>query len=185
MFLLDSSSVVTPESYSHMKSIVKKLAKHLNIAPRQSRAAVIVFGSNAATTVRFNSYNKLNGFEQALDTSPAADGTRRIDKALEMANQVLKSGRRNFPRAVVLFTTGRQARESGAKSLSEAARELLNGGVKLFVIMVHNSRNPDIRDFTSLVKRRRDIITETSFKRLEPKIRSIAKRVSSRSSKSS
>ena len=86
-------------------------------------------------------------------------------------------------RSVVLFTTGRQAQENGVKPLSIALRELESNKAKLFVLLVHNSPNTNIRDFTSLVERRRDIVTETSFEKLKPKIRSVAKMIASRSSK--
>ena len=184
VFLLDSSSVVTPASYNQLKNVVKKMAKHLNVAPRQSRAAVVVYGSTAATTVNFDSYIKLSGFQRAVDSSPAAGGTRRIDRALEMANQVLKSARTNLPRVVVLLATGRQSRENGAKSLVDASRKLRNNGVKRFVIMIDNAPNPDTRDFAPMVEHRRDITTAVSFENLEPMIRPIARRIALRPGRS-
>lgn len=68
VFLLDSSSTVRPEQFTKQKSLVKILAKYLNVgSANKTKSAVINYGGSPITSVKFNDSSTLRDFERSVD----------------------------------------------------------------------------------------------------------------------
>ena len=61
IFIIDSSSDVTPENYVREKSLVKDMARYLNVSTGGSRAALIAKQLHDNCTDRVRKKIKLNG----------------------------------------------------------------------------------------------------------------------------
>ena len=79
IFILDSSSSVTPDEFKKAKEFVKLIARYLNIAPGKSRGSVIIFSSTATPVVPFDGYTTMPEYNAAVDRVSQLSGTRRID----------------------------------------------------------------------------------------------------------
>ena len=88
-------------------------------------------------------------------------GSRRIDKALDQASQILPSARPLLPKIVVLITSGRQSREPGLKSLELAAKPLHEQGGKTFAVAI--SDRPDLTELRTIVKDETFIVSVPTF----------------------
>ena len=144
MFLVDSSDGVNPISYNKEKAFVKFMAKRLNISPDKSRAAVVAYGSNSRLEIGLDDNNDLPSFNSIMDSMASLGGPRRIDKALEIAANVLNDSRISRPKIVVLLTSGRQPLD--APTLSVSAGKLHTLGAMVFVVSIANDVDPKYFD---------------------------------------
>ena len=157
---MDSSQTVTPEAYRQEKSFVKEMAKHLNVYPGESRAALITYGSTAYTVDTFGTTR----FDNSVDRAQSIRGARRIDLALQKAAQMLNDARRPVPKLLVLLTAGNQ--QSGPQSPDYATRLIQNRGGRSFVVMV--GREPDENEFNKLVEKPSDTFRVPPFDGIQP-----------------
>lgn len=68
VFLLDSSSTVRPEQFTKQKSLIKILAKYLNVgSANKTKSAVINYGGSPFTSVKFDDSSTLRDFERGVD----------------------------------------------------------------------------------------------------------------------
>lgn len=68
VFLLDSSSTVRPEQFTKQKSLIKILAKYLNVgSANKTKSAVINYGGSSFTSVKFDDSSTLRDFERGVD----------------------------------------------------------------------------------------------------------------------
>lgn len=160
IFLMDSSQTITEEAYRKEKFFVKAMAKHLNVSPGKSRAALITYGSTAFTVDTFGNTR----FDDSVDRARSMTGERRIDQALLQAVQLLSSARPSVPKLVVLLTAGNQ--QSGTQSPEDAARRIQSRGGKSFVVMV--GREPDENEFYKIVDKPPDAFRVPSFDGIQP-----------------
>ena len=160
VILMDASRFVTRENFIKEKDFVKSLAKFLNVAPGNSRAALVVFGTSPYTEIRFNDYRTLRDFNGRVDQARAVGGSRRMDYALQEATKVLRAGkRRGVPHVVVLVTTGKQSRSEDSIPLDDALGPLEKLGAHTFVVAIGHDpdtstdvlRVPSINDLPSRV----------------------------------
>lgn len=93
IFMLDSSSRVTPEDYMKEKEFVKLIARYLNIKPGKSRGSVIVFSTDAIPILPFDGYSSMSGFNSIIDKAPQLSGKRRIDRAFGAAATLFQNAR--------------------------------------------------------------------------------------------
>ncbi len=87
-FLVDSSSSMRRDYKKQMK-IVEYIAKQFGIAPRQSNAAVILFGRYAKIEIPLGSYQTMDTFKAALNNVPFIGGYGRLDEGLYAAQSLL------------------------------------------------------------------------------------------------
>lgn len=93
IFMLDSSSRVTPQDYMKEKEFVKLIARYLNITPGKSRGSVIVFSTDANPLLPFDGYSSMSGFNTVIDKAPQLSGKRRIDRAFGAAATLFQNAR--------------------------------------------------------------------------------------------
>lgn len=93
IFMLDSSSRVTPEDYLNEKEFVKLIARYLNITPGKSRGSVIIFSTNATPILPFDGYTTMSDFNAVIDRASQLSGSRRIDRAFRLAVTLFQSAR--------------------------------------------------------------------------------------------
>ena len=165
---MDSSQTVTQEDYRREKSSIKSMARHLNVSPDKSRAALISYGSSASVVRLLDSKDILY---KSLNEAPLVGGGRRMDRALQEAAQLLSSARPSVPKLIVLLTSGKQPPES--PSLESAGELLRSLGGRLLVIAI--GREPDERKLGKSVERPEDVLHVASFKELEESADILAK----------
>lgn len=85
-------------------------------------------------------------------------GSRRIDKVLDYASQLITDTRELFPKIVVLLTAGR--RGSG-QPLELAVKPLQEHGAKMYVLAI--SDRPDVNELLPIVEDERFVIKISSF----------------------
>lgn len=109
--LIDSSSDVNDNEWNRMAQLAKDIVDSSNPNPTGNHIGVIPYGSNATTSLKFNSLSgdKLNSDEikRAIDRiSREPRGQRRLDEALAVAEEELFSypaGARSNARRVTSY----------------------------------------------------------------------------------
>lgn len=151
-----------------MKDFIARFAAKFNISSTNSRAAVILYSSNAVTQINFRDHDSFQSFKTAVERLPQLRGAIRMDVALTKAYRDLfgpsGSARRGVQRIALLVTDGRQTSASDAISLDKAAEPLKQVGVH--VIAVGVGGNVDKRELRAMVKKDEDTILATSFNEL-------------------
>ena len=74
--------------------------------------------------VRFNDYKSLQQFQHRVDRLPFIMQRTRIDKALKMAADVLRSTHPSYRKVAIIMTDGRQTRDPDHVKLDIASRGL-------------------------------------------------------------
>lgn len=174
VFLVDSSRGVGDENLEREKDFVKNAAYSLNLAPGRSRIAVILYSSYARLPIGFGDHSTMQPFRDDVDKLSLIGNSRRIDRALNAAETLLKGAPSNRPKVVILLTAGKQ--DSGVgDSLSGAAAPLQTMGAKTYVVAI--GREPDVQELRPVVKNDQDMFTVSSFAALEPRTRPIVKHI--------
>ena len=175
VFLVDSSSSVTSLNFLLEKKFVKAMARSLNVSPDKSRSSVIVYGSKYEVVMSLQEFTNLDDFKRALDRASYIDGPRRMDLALEATASVMKQGRSNVRKVVVLLTSGRQSPTDILDPLSSAVKPLRNLGIQTYVVSIGSE--PDNRELTAVVDDSRNIFEVPSFEALSSQTTQIAKTI--------
>lgn len=156
VFLLDSSSAVQQDQFQKEKDFIKTLAKYLNVGSAdKTKAAVINYGGFPLTSIKFDDYATLQGFETGIDKMTPTQGSRRIDSAIIEAADILRSTDPSSSKILVLLTTGRQAQESDVTRLDAAIQPIIDMGSHMYVVAVGNE--PSTRELLPLVTKLEDI----------------------------
>ena len=85
-------------------------------------------------------------------------GSRRIDKVLNYASQLIANTRELFPKIVVLLTAGRRGSEQPLELVVKPLRE---HGAKMYVVAIGD--RPDVNELLPIVKDERFVIKIPSF----------------------
>lgn len=85
-------------------------------------------------------------------------GSRRIDKVLNYASQLIANTRDLFPKIVVLLTAGRRGSE---QPLELVVKPLQEHGAKTYVVAIGD--RPDVNELLPIVKDERFVIKISSF----------------------
>ena len=93
IFMLDSSSQVTPEDFQNEKEFVKLIARYLNITPGKSRGSVIIFSNTAMPILPFDGYTTMSDFNAVIDRASQLSGSRRTDLAFGVAANLFRNAR--------------------------------------------------------------------------------------------
>ena len=180
IFVVDASKEVSVPEFKQEKQIVNYLARLLNIKPKGSRGALITFADSPKTNIIFDSYRDLPDFQSQVGNSPYIGGTRRIDRAVRSAAELMKRARPDASKIVILLTNGRKA--PGAEGLREATRPLRELNAKTFVVVVGSQPNLQ-RDLLGAVDQPDDLMKFVDFGAVLPKGPDISRHISSSESR--
>ena len=173
MFVVDSSDEVSSQDYTSEKRFVKSVARALNLAPKRSRVAVIIYSDYATTPIKFADYQTTGRFNDAVDNLIHIRRTRRMDRALLETVETLKQARPLVPKLVFFLTSGRQ--DTGAPSLDAAARAVTETGAIVYLVAI--GERPNLRELRVVVEKPDNIISVTEFGDLQQESRDISKDV--------
>lgn len=170
VFMVDTSTEVSPQNYRTEKHFVKLIARHLNVFPGKSRAAFIVYSSNPAVVSRLDGFTTTSNFMSAVDRASYLGGERRIDRALSSAATLLESARPSVRKVTILLTSGNQLREQEVRTLEGSVRSLRNLGVSTYAIAVGAELKP-------LVYKPEDVFTAGSYDLLPLQVEPMARHI--------
>ena len=105
--------------------------------------------------VRFNSYNSLPEFYTVMDSGVYQGGSRRMDRALTAASEMLSSRNPESRKTVVLITGGPNSQEAGPNSLEKSVEALTKLGAKIIIVAFGN--RIDAKELLPLVQQQQDI----------------------------
>lgn len=175
VFLADTSSSVSQENFKNQKGITKELSKLLNADSGKSKASFVTYGSYSRVVFGLGGYKDRSDFVKQIDTAQMNGGSRRIDRALDRAWELLKQSRKNVPKITVLMTTGRQADDINAQSLDEKAALLRAVGARIYVIAF--GKKPDPRELSLAVEKSDDLVRIYTMQDVTSRITPIAKKI--------
>lgn len=171
--MMDSSTGVRSLTHQQQKDFIKAMARQLNIAPKQSRAALLLYSTSSSVIGDLDSFPNLQSFETAVNGAPHLGGLRRIDQALEAAARILSSGRDSVPKLAILLTTGRQAEVPGITPLDVASQSLRDVNARAYVIAI--GKDPDVRELRLIVEEPSDVVSVSSGDYLIPKVSDVSR----------
>lgn len=175
VFLVDSSSAVQQEQFQKEKEFIKTLAEYLHIGSAdKTRAAVINYGSFPSKSVKFDEHSSLKGFKDGIERMTPAQGSRRIDRALDKAADLLRPTDPLSSKILVLLTTGRQAQESDVTPLDVSIQPIKDMGSQMYVVAVGNE--PSTQELRPLVTKLEDMF-RVPFIAMEYNVERIAKHI--------
>ena len=104
-------------------------------------------------SVRFDSYQTGDGFARLVDNIQSIGGARRLDLALNKAEEILRQGDPSAVKKVIVLTAGRQ--DQAARPLREAVQPLRDLKARIFVVAV--GVEPSTRELRPLVDELEDV----------------------------
>lgn len=172
---MDSSSAVQQEQFKKEKEFIKTLAEYLHFGSAdKTKAAVINYGSFPSVSAKFDEYSSLKGFKGGIERMTPAQGSRRIDRALDKAADLLRPTDPLSSRILVLLTTGRQAQESDVTPLDVSIQPIKDMGSEMYVVAVGNE--PSTQELRPLVTKLEDMF-RVPFIAMEHDVWRIAKHI--------
>ena len=172
LFLMDTSSGVDLQGYKMEKGFVQRIALHLGVFNRGSRAALVAYGANSLIIFGFGGYSTNAEFVKRLNEAPMFGGERRVDRALDTAAALMLGARSTIPKAVVLIMAGKQSSAPNALSIKDAARPLHHLGAWLYIMSIGQS---DARELQKATIRPTDVFFARSFSGLYGYIAPVAR----------
>ena len=172
IFIIDSSSDVTPENYVREKSLVKDMARYLNVSAGGSRAALITYGNKPTLVFKFDDYGSLPSLDNAVDRAQFVGGGRRLDLALEDAGLLLSEASPFKAKWVILLTSGAHSTAPDVKSMLDASKTVRDKSDRVYIVAIGNRVN--IKELEEAVMDPNDIFPVLSFQSLRPQTRLIA-----------
>ena len=146
LFIVDSSSDTTA-TYNTEKDLVKYLARYLNINPRDTRAALVLFNSRPMVISDFESFSSARDFESAVDRAPHLGGDRSVSDALQTAAGMFPNSPSSVSKVIFLVTSGKPLNNNDDSSMGDVIDKLSALGVRTFVVLV--GPTPSIEEFAS------------------------------------
>lgn len=73
-YLVDSSGSISRSDYIKMKHFIVQMTSRFHFSQTNTRAAVILFGSDAKTEIDFASYDNIDAFRDAVTNLPHYKG---------------------------------------------------------------------------------------------------------------
>jgi len=179
IFMVDSSSSVTRNDFFNEKEFVSCITKALGFAPGKSRGAMITYGRSPSITFRFDSLRDLPEYRRLISSATIVDGQPRPDLALATAVDLFKDSRNSVSKIAILLTALKKLSPLYEKQVIDAAKNLRDSGVSLYVIFVG-----DKHELKALSSRPQDIIPVNNFVQLVALSSSIARELAMGSGKS-
>ena len=172
---MDSSSAVQQEQFKKEKEFIKTLAEHLYVGSAdKTKAAVINYGSFPSTSVKFDEYSSLKSLKGGVERMTPAQGSRRIDRALDKTADLLRPTDPLSTKILVLLTTGKQAQESDVTPLDVSIQPIKDMGSAVYVIALGNE--PSTQELRPLVTKLEDMF-RVPFIAMEYDARRVAKHI--------
>ena len=166
-FLLDSSSNAGQYGYDTQKDFLKLLSRNLAMSVTGSRIGVVSYSGEARVDVAFQEHSNPEDLQATIDTLQFKGGASRIDKALDVALEVLSTSdsgaRLGIPKVTVLFTD-LVTDITEYNTLRKAVVPYKAAGVE--VIAVGIGPQADLQELRVLVGSEEYVLGAESFKRL-------------------
>ena len=162
-FLIGSSGSIKRSDYTKMKTFVANLAEKFQISPSGSRAAVVLYSTNATVSFTFGTYTSPETFRKAVMDLKHERGFTRIDLALIKAYYFLFRDNTRFlaQKRIFVLTDGEQTKNESYTPLDRASSRLKREGVRIIAIGIGKNVNMgELRQFASSEK---DIIVAKTF----------------------
>ena len=162
-FLIDSSGSIKLPDFTKMKTFVANLAEKFQISPSGSRAAVVLYSTNATVSFTFGTYTSPETFRKAVMDLKHERGFTRIDHALKKAYHSLFRGNTRFlaQKLIFVLTDGKQTKSEPYTRLDTASSPLKREGIRIIAIGIGKKVNMgELRQITSSEK---DIIVAETF----------------------
>lgn len=153
---MDASSG-TASTYTTEKDLVKSLARYLNIDPKGTRAALIVFNGRPSVISDFESFRSLTEFESKVDEVPHYGGDRSVSDALWEAAGMFPKSPSSVSKVIFLVTSGKPLQPQDKNSAGDVINELSAIGVRTYLALVGPSAK--IQDFRFLVDKTESVFT--------------------------
>lgn len=173
VFLVDSSSDISPANYKKEKDFVASLARQLGFGSGNSRLALVLYNVFHMQALRFDVVDNPTALQMIFDGFVLQSRGRRLDRALVGAAMMLKQSRRNVRKIVILLTAGEQTQKL---PLDDIVNQLKAANGERFVIAVGPQVNR--KELTPVVDSTKDIFLVNSFDDLMPRIVEIADHIS-------
>lgn len=171
-FVMDSSASIGNTDYKKEKDLVKLLAKSFDISPSHSRVAIVLNSGSAFLGVSFDQYSNHAAFTSAVDKLPYKKGRKRVDKALEVANnELFVKARTKAVKLAVVIISGRQIQELNLKDLKRASERLRTAGVRILAVGIGDVDPAELRLMTESYS---DVFLAKSFEDLMPIVPELA-----------
>lgn len=180
LFLMDTSSGVDLNDHKMEKGFVQRIALHLGVFNRKSRAALVAYGANASVVFGFGGYSSNSEFLTRINDAPSIGGERRVDSALDTAAALLLDSRSVMPKAVFLLIAGRQSSLVDSIPIQDAARPLHQLGAWVYIMAIGQT---DVNELQKATIRPTDIFFARSFSGLFGYIAPVAGYVANTSGK--
>ena len=175
-FIVDSSASISRRDYDKVKLFISKVASKFEMSSTKSRAAVVLYSTDARTEINFNDYTNTKDFSKAVQGLGYQRGKTRIDKALQRAYDDLfgsqGTSRRDVQRVAFVITDGRQTQDSDAVSLDMAAKPLRDEGV--YVLAIGVGAGADRDEMTLLTENDEDVFMVDTFDEMLGKMSSVS-----------
>jgi len=144
-FLLDSSGSVGRD-YAKEQQFLKAFAASFGISEEGSHVGVIAFNDKAKHSIKMNQFTDASSLNEAVDAIPWMDGTTRIDRALELAQEEMfaevNGGRGgSVKKILVVITDGSQTHVAGSTDPTVITDAMRASGVEIVVVGVGSQVN--------------------------------------------
>ena len=162
-FLIGSSGSIKRSDYTKMKTFVANLAEKFQISPSGSRAAVVLYSTDATVSFKFGKHTSPETFRKAVMDLKHERGFTRIDLALIKAYYFLFRGNTRFlaQKLIFVLTDGEQTKTRPYTRLDRASSRLKREGVRIIAIGIGKNVNMgELRQFASSEK---DIMVAKTF----------------------
>lgn len=175
-FIVDSSGSISKQNYNEMKFFIFSIAKAMNVSETGAHVGVVIYSTSSKLAIKFSDHTNIASFQKAVYNLNHMKALTRIDLGLKTAHTELftSSGgaRPGVKKMAFILTDGKQSTINGVKkSVGEAARPLIESGVKTFSIGIGSS--VDGNELRAMVEDDDDVITAANFDELLTRIENI------------
>ena len=145
VFAIDGSNSMTTADFTRLKETVKRIIEKQRISPLDTHVAVVEYSDRPSVQIYLGDTFDRKELNERLDLIPPSLGQNAIvEKALDViAKDVLsvaKGGRPGAAKILVILSDGDS---SEVKRLENAANQLKDSGVKVYVVSIGDRTDPD------------------------------------------
>lgn len=146
-----------------MKTFVANLTEKFQISPSGSRAAVVLYSTDATVSIKFDDYKSPETFRKAVMNLRHERGFTRIDRALIKAYYFVFRGNTRFlaQKLIFVLTDGNQTKSGPYMPLHRASSRLKREGVRIIAIGV--GKKVDMSELRQIASKEKDIIVAKTF----------------------
>ncbi|XP_043546936.1 collagen alpha-1(XXVIII) chain-like [Chiloscyllium plagiosum] len=148
VFVIDSSESVGPENFDIVKEFVNALIDRVSESSEATRIGVILYSLEARIITHLQQGATLETVKRTIQNMPYLGEGTYTGSAMNMANQVFKSARKDVHNVAIVITDG-QTDKRDPKNLSVAVMEAHAMGIEVFVIGIVSTSDPLYSAFKS------------------------------------